>query len=430
MAHTVETMLSALNLFEPCPVQTSVLGGNWLHFKPLQAISESGPISFFVPGNGSSYVDMNKTMLYLKMKVLKEDGSVLLPTDPDYTVVNNTMSTLFNEVKFELANQQVSNSNMMYHYQAYIQNLFNFSHLAKDSHLSSVLWYEDSANQLLDLRYGGNRARRKLVEKSAEVEMMGKLHCNLLSIDKYLPNEVNMKLQFYRNPAALVCLSDDPTVKLKIEILDMTLMVRKVDINPGILLAHAKLLETTTMKLGYRRVEMQNYTLPSGIMQKSLDNLFLSRLPSRLVFGLVMNSSFCGKIDENPFDFQHFDLNHVSLTVNGRAVNSAPYKIDFGKKLHVVPYVFSHIGVGCHLLDDGFCLSRDSFAGGFALFTYDFSHDLCGDNHFSPAESANVRLELGWSKALPCVVNLVMYSEHFDLAEICRNREVSLHYKA
>jgi hypothetical protein len=291
MAHTVETMLSALNLFEPCPVQTSVLGGNWLYYKPVQAISEHGPISFFVPGNGSNYVDMNKTMIYIKMKIVKEDGGALTSTDPDYTVVNNTMSTLFNEVKLELGNQQVSNSNMMYHYQAYIQNLFNFSHLAKDSHLSSVLWYEDAANQLLDLKTGGNRARRKLVEKSSECEMMGKLHCNLLSIDKYLPNEINMKVEFYRNPAALVCLTSEANVKLKIEILDMTLMVRKLDINPGILVAHAKLLETTTMKLGYRRVEMQNYTLPAGIMQKSLDNLFLSRVPSRLVFGLVYNSS-------------------------------------------------------------------------------------------------------------------------------------------
>jgi hypothetical protein len=119
----------------------------------------------------------------------------------------------------------------------------------------------------------------------------------------------------------------------------------------------------------------------------------------------------------------------VSLTVNGRDVNSSPYKIDFEKKQHVVPYVFSHIGVGCHLLDDGFCMTRDSFAGGYALFAYDFSHDLCGDNHFSPPESANVRLQLGWSKPLPAVISLVMYSEHFDLAEICRNREVSLHYK-
>lgn len=430
MARTVDTMLSALNLFEPCPVQTSVLGGNWLYYKPVQAISSNGPISFFVPGNGTSYVDMNKTMIYLKMKVLKEDGSTFALGDSAYTVVNNTMSTLFNEVKLELGNQQVSSSNMMYHYQAYIQNLFNFSHLAKDSHLSSVLWYEDAANQLLDLKNGGNRSRRKLVEKSAEVEMMGKLHCNLLSIDKYLPNEVNMKFEFYRNNAALVCLSDDPNLKLKIEILDMTLMVRKVDINPAILVAHAKLLQTTTMKLGYRRVEMQNFTLPSGIMQKSLDNLFLTQVPSRLVFGFVMNSSFCGKVDENPFDFQHFDLNHVSLTVNGRVVNSTPYKIDFDKKLHIVPYVFSHIGVGCHLLDDGFCMSRESFGGGFALFTYDFSHDLGGDNHFSPSESANVRLELGWSKPLPVVINLIMYSEHFDIAEICRNREVSLHYKA
>jgi hypothetical protein len=63
---------------------------------------------------------------------------------------------------------------------------------------------------------GGNRIRRELVEKSSEVEVTGKLHCNLPSVDKYLHRGVDLKFEFYRNPADFASLSADATLKLKI----------------------------------------------------------------------------------------------------------------------------------------------------------------------------------------------------------------------
>jgi hypothetical protein len=37
-----------------------------LKMSSLPAISDNGPITFFCPGSGLNYVDLNKTMLYVK----------------------------------------------------------------------------------------------------------------------------------------------------------------------------------------------------------------------------------------------------------------------------------------------------------------------------------------------------------------------------
>jgi hypothetical protein len=47
-------------------------------------------------------------------------------------------------------------------------------------------------------------------------------------------------------------------------IVDATLRIRKVRINPGIFIAHAKSLNVHTAKYPYKRVEMHNYTILTG----------------------------------------------------------------------------------------------------------------------------------------------------------------------
>ena len=36
---------------------------------PLSAITENGPIEFFLPGNGEKYLDLNDTLLHLRVKI-------------------------------------------------------------------------------------------------------------------------------------------------------------------------------------------------------------------------------------------------------------------------------------------------------------------------------------------------------------------------
>ena len=55
------------------------------------------------------------------------------------------------------------------------------------------------------------------------------------------------------------------------------------------------------------------YTIESGSSQFMRDDLFMGRIPKHLVIGLVLTSAYHGKSDENPFNFQHFDVCEIGL---------------------------------------------------------------------------------------------------------------------
>jgi hypothetical protein len=175
---------------------------------------------------------------------------------------------------------------------------------------------------------------------------------------------------------------------------------------------------------------MLNYTMSQGIHQKTIENMFLSRIPNRMIFGLCKNSAFSATLKENCFEFSHFDVSQVCLSINGVIVGSSPYRLNYANNNFLLPYMFSYYNTGNHLIDDGNCVGRDQYAEGFCLYAFDISPDLsANDAHWSPQQQGNCRLELTFAKALPSVVNLVVHAEYNDMLEIDRNREISIQYK-
>jgi hypothetical protein len=424
----VEQMISELDIFSLPTIQSSVLGGDFQHFKPIQAIVNDGPITFLVPGSGNMYLDMNKTLLYVKMKISKAVGGNYIATD-DYSVCNNLLNSLFSEVKLELNQTTVSSTNSMNHYRSYIENLFNYNDTAKKSHLTSALYIMDDSGKFDNLASDAHVERKKFVGVSKELELVGKLHCDVQNCGKYLLNQIDMRLTLTRNPTSLVIIAG-AGINPKLEILDATLLIRKVDISPSIMLAHAKILNTTPAKYPYKRVEMSNFTISAGLYQKCIENMFLNRVPSRIIFGFCKNSAFSGTLSENCFNFEHFNVSQLALSVNGKIVGSTPYKLDFPNENYILPYIFSFLNSGNNLVDDGYSVGRSGYKDGFCLYAYDLTPDLSANEAYaSPQTMGTVRLEINFAAPLPCVVNLIVHSETPDVMLIDRNREIMLQYK-
>ena len=84
-------------------------------------------------------------------------------------------------------------------------------------------------------------------------------------------------------------------------------MIRKVNISPPIIRAHAKALEQGTAKYPIKRVLVKSLTIPQGDLSITKEGLFTGQLPSRLVIGLVDNAAYNGSYDSNPYIYQHFN---------------------------------------------------------------------------------------------------------------------------
>ncbi|KAL6421067.1 hypothetical protein ACFW04_013591 [Cataglyphis niger] len=162
----------------------------------------------------------------------------------------------------------------------------------------------------------------------------------------------------------------------KIHILDASLLVRRAKISAGLLLAHARMLSKVTAK--YLLMRVKTFTIHSGVVAESLDNVILGQLLKRIIVGFVNNKAFNGDRKLNPFNLKNYGINFFSLYVDGMQIPSRPLQSSFSAEelFYVEAYQTLFTGTGIHFLNEGNSISGDDYPKGYTLFAFDLTPDL------------------------------------------------------
>jgi len=172
--------------------------GKWIEYHSLTTVGDGSPIEFDIAGNGEAYVDLANTMLYVQVKITKQDGSVL---DDDVHVgpVNLFLHSLFSQVNIFLNETHVTASTNTYPYRAMLETLLSYGDDAKKSQLTTTLYYEDKAGSMdavtfdnADTRNAGLVQRRNFTARSWVVDMIGRIHADLFFQNRHLLNKANV----------------------------------------------------------------------------------------------------------------------------------------------------------------------------------------------------------------------------------------------
>ena len=138
---------SELDLFTVPPTQTSAEHGYTMDYHPVSTLTDNGPIEFNIPGSGEDYIDLTNTFLYLGVKITAADGANIAYAAA-IGPVNLLMNSLFSQVDVALNDKLVSSSTNTYAYRAYLETSLNYGKEAKESQLTSVMWYKDTAGKM------------------------------------------------------------------------------------------------------------------------------------------------------------------------------------------------------------------------------------------------------------------------------------------
>ncbi|KAG8235182.1 hypothetical protein J437_LFUL015488 [Ladona fulva] len=341
--------------------------------------------------------------------------------------VNNFLHSLFSQVDVYLNQKLISPPSNTYAYRSYIENLLSYGPAAKKSHLTMSLWYDDTAGLMdnLDHHNAGLAKRRSLTKTSKPFDMIGCIHSDIFNQDKFLLNGVELRVKMIRSRDTFCLMSETPYAKVKI--LDATLLVRRVCINPSVLIAHSKILEKSPAKYPLTRVEVKVLTISSGVQSKVIDNIFIGQLPKRCIIGFVTNAAFNGDTTKNPFNFQHFSMTHLSLYIDGQQIPSKPLQTDFtNDKLHVMAYHTLFSGTGIHFLNEGNDISREEYPHGYCLTAFDLTPDLSSNSHshWNLMRQGSLRLDVRFEQPLPETLTCVIYAEFDNIIEIDRHRNI------
>jgi len=427
-----ECTKSELDLFSVPPTETSMEHGKWVEYYPVTTVSESSPIEFDISGTGDDYIDFANTILHVKAKITQNDGTNL-PADAATGPANLFLHSFFSQVYISLNGTLITASTNTYPYRAMLETLLSYGQDAKTSQLTSALYYKDTAGHMDSTTFDHNvneglAARRRLSARSAVMDMIGRLHADIFFQERYMLNEVNVKMKLIRSKDAF-CLMGG--ANYKVQIIHASLFVRKVKLMPSVFIAHAKALERGTAKYPIRRVVCKSFTIPERYRDVHHEKLFSGQLPTCIVIGLVDNRALNGDRERNPFNFRHFGLSEISLYLDGQQQHAIrPIEPNFGTGEYIRAYNTVFAGTVKLGADKGLFIDREDYGSGYALYTFDLTADLDEQDHFSLVRQGSVRLALKFSAALAATVTVIAYAEFENVIEINRNRNVLFDFGA
>lgn len=401
-----EGLVSELSLFELPSTQTSVNDIYFEEVRPLSSVSGDAPFEFRITGgNSMDYLDLKNSQLYVKLKVQKADGTDLVaePVGPS----NLFLQSLFSATEVTLQNK-VSLTCNMNSYRAYINTLLKNGPDALTSQLTTQGWMMDDSDAPGVTDPGSTNSglfeRARWIKTSKTLDLQGPIFHDLFAMERYLLNQVDVKLKVYRNPASFALLAKDSSTSFKVNIEDIYVLARKIKVNPAVHYGYSKIMEKQNALYPYTKTECRSQSVATGSTSFHWDNMFQGRKPEKVIIGFVKSKALNGDYTTNPYNFENCDITHIVLYADGLPVGGNPLKPHFTTADGAAitrAYTNLLMSAGMWREDEGNALDRNHFISGSTLFAFQLEPDFSHHGDFlTLAKEGNVRLEVQFSVGL------------------------------
>ena len=430
-------------LFSRPPMNVGEDKVSWIPIRPSFISSgDNSSIQFHIPGNSSQYLKLSQSMLYVKLKIVKDDGSSFNTTSTaaveheTATPIDLILHSLWSSVDIKLNHTLVSTSGTDYMYKAMIETLLNYSSETKANQLPIIGFSGDSGNfeqtsPLIPPMNHGLRTRYLWFDKeSMTAEFMGPLMSDICNQDKLiLPGvDVDIKLWPTRDEFRLITHPEGLRCKLMVE--DIYYNICKVKVSPEIMIGHNAALEISDAMYPFQRTDIRTYNLSGNLYGTTIEDIWQGEVPTRLVVGMVKSQSYSGDFTTNPYLFDHFDISSIGFYVNGEPTPQQPMQMDVanGSFLQALIGLYKVSGKLMDNTDIG--INRQNFEQGYALIGFDIDPTTSPDfRYLGKPRQGHTKLELNFKNALEYPITIILYATFPETMTIDETRNVRLQNK-
>lgn len=444
---STEQILRQFDVFTSAPTCTAIEKAYYADVHPVNAIDSRSPITFDIKGSEEDYCDLSRAHLYLKVKVVQGATGVNLPERvgvrpaaaddegdpgerPDIAPETNFMSTIFSNVVLTIGGKTVYNAHHMYGYQSLLELLL-FSHEREQQNILVCGGYredQDPGGMGTDFFRNG----RDNCRQSREMEFIGQLNVDLFKQNKFLLPGVDMKLtlEIANNTFCLRVGANAVALNPTIAIQECILYVRKVKAAPTIFNSHVKGLQGHSAVYPIDRMNLSTFNINRGLTSHHESNFIKGVIPKMLVVCLVRHDAFNGSFEHSPYNFEHFDLNYLSLTKDGEPYPAQPFQPNFAAGRFVREYYYMQMAVNSQRIQLDLpplnVIEPHDFVQGYALFAFNMQEDT----DCVVRKTGNLRLDFRFANPLPHPITVITYAVYKNRVEIDMQKEVEMDYTA
>ena len=280
-------------LFQPPVVNHGIEYLQWIECRPVNQITEGGSIDIHLKASGSQYLDLQRSCLYVKAKIVNENGDALVSADI-VTPVNLWLQSLWNQVDVFFQQKLVSSSGTKYAYKALMDVLLNYGHDAANTQLQTGLYYKDTAGAMKNTKTTetplnqGLIFRNNVAKSGAFINMVGPIYADVFQMPRYLLNEVDVHVNLFQNKNSFRLLSSVANKKYKVVISEVMLKAAMIPIHADILKSHARTLEDTPALYPLLKTEVKTFAVGKGQYNVNLDDIYQGKIPNRLILAMVL----------------------------------------------------------------------------------------------------------------------------------------------
>ena len=446
----------SLNLFSDDLINKAITQVQYVDHLPVSQ-SGNGFIEFNV--TPQNYVDLSRSQLYVKCKVVIDDNSqigvtirkTLVPKEGateeekdlkdadkrDVLPTNCLLGGLFQKVDLTIQQKNISNDvqTYTYPYKYMVDTLINTTQeidmgklFYKDPYGTikdaSFFDEEHSTGSKLYYLFHGERlppslsTRAQAIMGSREFEMQGPIDLDFFQQKRLLLHNTNIGLKFFQSSPQFSLMSGQDSPKFNIKILEARLKLCHVNLDPAVTVAISDTLKLKPAQYPYTSSKIHTYTLAKGSSNAVITDLFSGECPQKLFVFMVDSENAAGHFNKNPYVFSDFDLNEIGFYVNNVSLPSKPMKVE-----HSNTWASSyHVEAWQRLreLNPNSIISYEDFWRGYSIYCF----DLGNYNDLPIIHCGSTKLELRFKSPLDQAVTVFTYGQFRSCLSIDAARNV------
>ena len=412
-----------MDLFQIPSTDTTREKVQYIQYRPKSQFQEGAPLEFIIPSGGNRYIDLKKSYINVKVKVLKNGKSTEL-TD-SIAPINLSLHSLFSRVEVYFNQKLVSGSERNYPYKAYLECLLDYGRESKETQLSSAGYYKDKALHMEEFtgENNGGFSHRMLETTNGKVwELEGSLMSDICQQERYIINQTEIMFKCYTNISEFFLLTANEKDTFKYQITDACMYVCMITPTPWLIIAHNEALDKSNAVYPYHRTDIKTISVGKGEFGFQIEDIYQGLIPKVLIIAMVKSGAYHGALDKNPYNLEHFGISNLSVKVDGQPTPSQPLSLRFtgDNQEFLQGYNTIFRALDKDSRDVGCDITQFDYEHGYCLFVF----DLIPGEYLPLIKRANLRVDARFESPLKENITVLLTGKFPSTLEIDRERNI------